>query len=523
MQTVSSVFTAEERDSVRKIAYSSLVSWKKDYLPSIRFFTIGVSSIGGNDIIPGPSGVNSAWNYYKYVDETDYITSISYERELNTPLGGMVRAQADLELDNTSGRFTPRYAGGVSDISTAIEPRRPMIISAGFNNLTVPQFVGLTDRQVKIDKRNGDARMHGVDFISFLQNKLIDRTEMFTSQRSDVSIENALVSMGLSTAQYELDEGINTIGFGLFETGQKLGNYLDEIVQAEQGHLFQDEEGKIRFWNRQHFDTSPYNEVQRIISTAQVLNAKTLGDSEIINVVEVVASPRDVLDSEKLVGIGNGYGLGITELPVGDTIIWINYDDPVFQVTAPVPNGTSGQTSYFVANTEQDDTGTDVTSSVSLAKIENFAQASKLTFTNGSGATAYLTTLDVWGRPARKTGDIYYRDKNGNSVTAYEEQILKVENNYIQSSSWAASYATLILQDFALPGKWQGITIRAIPELQMGDLISWQGRYNRVYGISTRLDSSEGFVQDLKIVQRDTHDYFKIGISTIGGQSEIAP
>jgi hypothetical protein len=72
---------------------------------------------------------------------------MSYERALNYPIGGMVKALADIELDNTSGRFTPRFAGGSSSIFTAVGlPRRPFIINAGFNyngiNNLIPQFVG---------------------------------------------------------------------------------------------------------------------------------------------------------------------------------------------------------------------------------------------------------------------------------------------------------------------------------------------------------------------------------------------
>jgi hypothetical protein len=526
-QTVTAAFTAEERDSTRKIAQSTQIAWKKDFRSNITFFTIGVSRIGGNDIIAGPAGVQSAWNRYLYNNESSYVTGLAYERELNLPMGGLVKAQADVYLDNTSGRFTPRWIGGRSEIFTAIQPRRPMIVNAGFNlrgvDTTIPQFVGLTDKQAEVDVRNATAKLHGADFVGYLQNRIIDQTSMFTSSYASTVFSNKMADLGFATAQYEADSGINRIGFGIFETGAKWGDVFNQMAQAENAHILQDEEGVIRWWNRQHYDVAPYTNVQRIITTSQVINAKVPDTDHLVNIVEITASPRDVVTDPELIWQLTNGGAGVTVLAANTTTeVWANYDDPIYAVTTPVSNGTVGQTSYFVANSASDATGTDLTTHISLSKVQNFAQATKFTFSN-SGAAAFLTTLDVWGRPARKTGDIYFRDKVGSSITAYEEHILKIDNNYIQDSTWAQSYATMILQDYSTPDKLAELTIRAMPELQLGDLISWQGHYWRVYGIKTQIDPGNGFVQDLSLVQAATHHYFRIGISTIGGSDAIAP
>ena len=108
-------------------------------------------------------------------------------------------------------------------------------------------------------------------------------------------------------------------------------------------------------------------------------------------------------------------------------------------------------------------------------------------------------------------------------MTAYEERPYKIENDYIQSQSWANSFAQMVLNDFSDPESLQEITIRALPELQMGDLISWQGRYWRIYGIKTSISPSGGFLQTIKILQRTIVSYFRIGISTIGSTDQIAP
>lgn len=528
MISVVDAFSVEEVDSVRKIAESAQFAWKKDFRSTIRFFTIGVSTIGGNDLIPGPSAAQTTWNQYQYTDESAQLLAMEYERELNMPVGGLVKAIANLRLDNTSGRYTPRYAGGNSAIFTAVGlPGRPVILNAGFNyggiDNVIPQFVGLTDGGPQLSTRDRQTAYKAFDFIDYIQNSYVDKTAMFTANRTDVLIQSSLQALGFSTSQYDLDTGINIVGFGLFETGQKWGDYINQLVQSENGHMYQDEQGVIKFENRQHWSNFPYFNVQRIIATSQVINAELPNTDHIINVVEVKGSPRDVKDTQ-LIWQASGYaGSGVIALPVGDTEIWANYNDPIFSVDTPVRNGTVGQTSYFKANTLTDGTGTDVTSSVTLKSITNFAQTSKLVFTNSSSSQIFITDMLIFGRPARKTGDIYYKGKTDSSITAYGEQPLVIENDYIQNSSWAASLAELILRDFARPENLQTLTIRAMPELQMGDLISWQGRYWRVFGIKTQIDPGIGFVQELKLLQRTIQTYFRIGISTIGGSDQIAP
>lgn len=257
MQSVIDAFSVEETASSRQVAQSTLLSWNKSLLSSIRIFTIGVSTIGGSDVIGGTDVYASAWNKYQYTDESSYVTALSYERALNQPIGGMVKALADIKMDNTSGRFTPRYAGGSSAIFTAVgKPRRPVIINAGFNfngidNL-IPQFVGVTSKSPKIDMRNRSVEFMAEDFIGFLQNQYVDQSAMFTGLRSDEVIENLLVQAGFSTSQYDLDYGINRIKFGEFQPGDKFGDIINKIAQAEFANFYQDEQGKLRYENRQH-------------------------------------------------------------------------------------------------------------------------------------------------------------------------------------------------------------------------------------------------------------------------------
>jgi hypothetical protein len=519
MQSVSAAFTAEEKDSVRKIVQNLQVSWHRQSLLTTRTFTIGSSTIGGSDIIGiNPGAIGSPGNY-RYFDESNYVTSLAWERGLKMPTGGLTKALAEASLNNTSGRFTPRYMGGSSELYTAILPRRPMIINAGFNygvDITIPEFSGIISDQPEVNTRNKSVQLKGVDYIDYFQNKFLDQAIMFTSQRTDQVLTTLSTQLGMSTAQYDYDTGINIIPFGLLEVGSKFSDIFDQLVEAENGHFYQDESGIFKFENRQHWDSSPYNAVQRIITTSQVINAEAPNIDHLVNVVEVNSELRAKQPQQTVMNY-----IYPTLINASSTVeMFFSYDDPMLAIVNPTYNGAD---SYYRANTLSDGTGTDYSASVSIKSISNFAQASKITFQNNTTLALYITQVVIAGRPAKKIADIYYREADSSSVTAYQERLLSINNKYIANQTWAQSYAKMLLNDYSDVDNIQRITIRAIPELQLGDLISWQGRYWRVYDIRTTLSADSGFIQELLLLQRNITTYFRIGIETIGGTARIAP
>lgn len=522
MQSVSAAFTAEERDAVRRIVHSLQVSWKKQSTIGNRTFTIGTSIIGGNDVIGiNPGAIGSPSNY-KYFDETDYVVRMAWERGLSMPTGGLTKAMAEAELDNTDGRFTPRYMGGNSELFTAIQPSVPAIINAGFEvggiEQPLPQFAGIVTEQPVVNMRNRSVRLKMEDYLYYFQNKKLDTAVIFTGQRTDTVIETLLSQLGMSTAQYDLDPGINIIPFGAFDVGISFAQAIGDLVEAENGHFYQDEEGIFRFENRQHWSNSPYNTVQKLITTNMVLDSEVPSDSHLINVVEVNAQAYEKQPSQIIFRLNP---FDSVELRANaDTELFVNFADPVLSITMPTSSGTD---SYFQAFTNSDATGTDSSSSVAVVRIDRFAQSAKITFRNSSSLNLFITNLVISGRVARSVSKIYTRASIGSSITAYQEHVLTLNNRFIQNQSWAESYANMILQDFAQPENLQRLTIKAIPELQLGDLISWQGRYWRIFDKKTQLDSQVGFVDELMLLQRTITTYFRIGISTVGGGDRIAP
>lgn len=514
MQTVNSAWTAEEVDSVRFIAQNLFVSWKRETNLTQRTFTIGVSLIGGNDIIGITPGTEGGAGIYRYFDESDYVMSANWELGFDIPTGGLSVAQAEVELDNTDGRFLPNYMGGISELSTAMLPRRPMIINAGFKvngvNQTLPQFAGILKRAPEVDLANRQVRLTGADYVDFFSNRYLDHEAMFTGLRTDQVMTNMLTNLGLSTAQYVLDTGLNTINFGMFDKGTTYSDIFHQLAEAENGQFYQDAEGILRFENRNHWTSPPHTTIQKIIYTAEVINAYTPQDPNLINVVEVKSSIRAKQPNQLIWKLSSAISLPGSQ----DTSFFVDFDDPQLAIDNP---------NFFLANSAEDGSGSDLTSNISIKLFDKFARSAKIILSNNSATAAYLTDMTIYGRPAKVVRQLYVRNKHDASITVFDPHPITIENDYIQDDTWANSLTELLLSRYDLPDKQQILTIMAKPELEIGDLISWQGRDWRIYNIKSSLSPNGGFIQELLISKSQSVQYFTIGISTIGSTDGIAP
>src|SRR5437868_6482580 len=107
MQSVSGNFTGASSAPMRKLNRAVKMSFLKTYAAGVNFFTIGVSTIGGGDIIRGSGNVVQEWDKYNYSDFSNRIIDIEYNRESaidpNVPV---VVATADITLDNHDDYFT---------------------------------------------------------------------------------------------------------------------------------------------------------------------------------------------------------------------------------------------------------------------------------------------------------------------------------------------------------------------------------------------------------------------------------
>ena len=120
-------------------------------------------------------------------------------------------------------------------------------------------------------------------------------------------------------------------------------------------------------------------------------------------------------------------------------------------------------------------------------------------------------------------GGLYYRYQDDTSVAEYEENVATIDNDFIQNTSFANSISQFLVNQRKDANDYLELTVRGQPHLQIGDLVTRNSLTYYINRIVTKLNASDGLIQELVLVSRNISDYFTIGVSTIGGVDIIAP
>lgn len=467
---------------VRILKHSLKISWKRATNTSA-FAVVGTSVINGVHIIQGLSGVLTSLDAYEYVDETDKLVSMTYDRILQEPLGGISQAIMDVELENSDDRFTPNQN---TTIGTSIVPKRPIHQEVGFlvssQSKTLSVFKGLT-KQPRVNEGKKTVSIYCTDLVGYLYSMPMD-SELYTAQRSDEIIADILTTLGFGSSQYVLDTGLNTIGYAWFDKTQTAGERIKKVCEAEEGYFYADENGILRFENRDHYEVAPHDTDVWDIDTEDIISWESDESTPIYNKITVKAKPREVQASqdiwtdaieEEVAGSG------------GTLEIWANLDDPVTAVTDPAA------TTDYTAYTATGGGGSNITSD-QVVGIETFATAVKITLTNNNASTAYYNLLKLRGTPATVVGEILKSVEDATSIDKYDEQSLVVENDFIESSTFANTLATALLAKYKDPTNRVILTVQGIPQLQLRDRIRVQNQLNTL--TDYRVMRIQGFMQN---------------------------
>lgn len=513
MQTVTTEFNQRANKAMRKLTHRMLMSFPRQYLPSVSFFTIGVSTIGGADIIKGVGDVVAEWDKYQYDDYSYRVKSIEVTRT-EEMVNSTTLAQADVTVENHDNYFTP-HRGSVID--EFVLPYRPIKLYGGFGAEAIPQFVGLTEKMPTIDEKNKTASFHCIDFMYSLFNRPLDEAVMYLGQRTDQILAALLVEFGISPTQYDFDTGFNIINFAFFDKGTKFGDAVKQLMQAEMGRFFMDEQGIIRFKNRQNYS----DDAQWFFNESNIINIETSKQDDIINVVEVKANVRQVQSEQLFWELQSS-----VRVPANTSMeLWADFDDPVTTVDDPVyVNATT--TSSFTTNTLEDGSGTPVSSNFVLDSSDLFSKSYKMVFENTNSFDVYLTAIELFATPAIVVQQIYIREEDTASVAKYDERVLTIENDFISNEGDATSLAIRISNDYSTYASQYVLTVKGNPALQVGDAVNVSVfGFADTYIINKIVNRWEAgkFAQQLTVRKKTFQTYFTIGISTIGGEDVIAP
>jgi len=497
-------------------SHQLLVSWLRRAGASA-FGIVGTSTVN-NCLVRGEISVVTPTDTFEFHDETSRVLRLEYDRRVEEPLGGLSLGMMNVVLDNSDKRFTPSYN---STIGTALIPNRPVKMALGFRldagKKMMEVFKGLTDmlRENKVDR---SVEFGGYDYLSYLRNLEMDSV-VLSNKRSDEVIEMILIEAGFGTSQYVLDQGLNTINYVWFKKGETAADRIRKVCEAEEGHFFQDEHGILRFHNRRKYSISPYNTTQKVIHSGDILEWRGLEDVGIYNSVTVTAKPRSVVANDAEVwrdGI-------VEEVPTGQSIIiWAQMEEPNFSYVTPAA------TTDFVANSASDGTGTNLTSGIVVA-LDGFAETAKITITNNNLQKAYITFLRLRGKPALVTSEILQKYEDEVSAERYGKQVLEIDNDFVDSNSFAYYLARTIVNKYKDPLKRVMILIRGMPQLQLKDKVSVYDRDLATYK-TYRIMAIQGvyaygeFLQYLtlrEVTAGEADTWAIVGIATVENNFEV--
>ena len=533
MQTVTSGWAGAFAAPFRLLNTAVLISWNKTIASGVNFFTVNTSAINGSDFIKGGGDSVTFFDKYDYKDYTSQAKTWSVSKQLGNLPYGMIMAQADVELDNNTNLFTPNYD---ATIGSGILPNRPLKLSIGSNAESISQFVGFTG-QPELTLQPRQVTLHAFDAMDYINNYSFTTSgTTFSGTLQNVTASGVigyyLEQLGFSKGQYYTDKSLQSpIGFVTVQD-RKLGDVFRDLLEAEGATMLADENGKINFWNRQHFQTASGTGFKFNLNYSNVINIE-YANTPIINDVIVTASPRAVQALQQIWSQPSETFLN----PNTTTDVFVDFTDtfgalPVTSVTPPI-NGIRAD-SYFVANTSSDGSGSDVGGNVSVTSTYLFGTTYKITFRNTYANGIYLTSLVLYGRPANVTASIQQRYTDPTSIANYGRNpsnngdAITINNDYIQDASSALSLAYILVTSYKDPRRHYKVDVFADPSLQIGDFGSLYlpevGQTKQVYitGITNKLANDADLQQTLLLEERPMVSLFTINVSTIGGADSIA-
>lgn len=484
MQTTTDQFRSLATSEMRPLSWSLRISFDRSFSDTVTFFTLDTSILDGPDLLaPNDSDVIQEWDKYEYTDYSNRVISMEWQNQQDVPFSVNL-AMADIVLDNHDDYFTPGASSttdtvddeddepildeGGSEITSEasagigefILPNRPVKIAAGFGGENIQVFVGLTEKMPVVDYKNKTVSFHCVDFLSAIFNRPLDESSIYVNKKTDYILTQLFTDAGLTSAQMDIAPGFNLVPFAYFEKGRLLGDVVRELMEAELGSLYMSELGVITFRSRNLIEAPDVY----FFDKSNTVDAITSGQDDIINVVQVNAPVRQVQELQPVYLLSSPVYLEA----LSTVTIWADFSDPVVSVNDP-SNGFNSNNSYFIATVSEEQDSATVDSDIAVDSSDLFANSYKLVLENNNAFAVYISTMELWGQPAKVTTNISLRDQDDDSVAKYDERVLTVDNEYLQSASQAQTLAAVVLDYYAEFGSTVEMNVKGSPALQLAD------------------------------------------------------
>lgn len=474
------------------------ISFSKEYVNQADFFVLDQSQLGIGLLGPnGGQGVLQEWDKYAYTSFSDRLVSLDIERSIEFPYNTQI-AMADFTLDNYDDYFTP---GSGSTIDTNNLPGRPVKTYAGYTSEVIPQFVGLTRKMPSIDTKKGVASYHAVDFLSEICEQNLTSIVDMRNVRTDQVLEAIVTQFGLTPVQYVFEPGRNIIPFVFFDIGQNAGEAMQKLVQAENGKLWLDETGMLRFKRR----GSNKGVALCTLDDYQIVSATPGSYADIINHVIISCDLREVQEFQTVYSKtpkGESADTNWVVGPNASITRSLSLEDPCYSIVAPTL-GRASSVSWFTA---LDANGSEVLTNITATgQLTNNSYI--VTITNSNAYAVEINNLILWGEPAKVYDHLDYDSYEDESVEKYGDHTLTIsDNQFFQTYEQAVAFSDNVLEQRAFYSGTMTFQVKGDFSLQLGDTFEVTGKYAGNYQIDAiRYHIEAGLLETIYEVHKIPH------------------
>lgn len=515
MKTVSENFLTKIKAPVKQIDTVALVAWEQEIDPDKRFFTIGVSALGGDDPLwNGKSNIFSLIEHYKFTDESARLKSWSLSRKTSQRPWGLISSSLTLEFNNASGRY---YLS--EDFPYTNRPNRPVRLQVSIDGEAINLFSGYSTKS-EITVTNSTYKIRAYDFISYLST-CNSSLSAIIQQPIDYIIRQLLLEAGLSDDKIDLEPGVQPCIDYVAPNGLNTASLLQDLCEAEQYLLFADGDGVVHGWNANHWEVVENSESWQV--DFDNATGMSFGATSIINAVRVEATPYKVVPSSKFFSLAS-----VTDdclVPAnGTTKIFLDLQDDdgnaVYAIDFDKPTYGSTNNSSYTTNLNEDGSGGTNKDAISLTQCVNFGNSVLLQFSNSSAYPTYITGISLVGSSAQIQRAVSIDVVDEDSVALYgvnpsdtEGNTLVFESKYAQNEEFATQVAERIVSLYAnAPAKIEASTFFT-PQLEIGDQIlasvGQAGEFNTLlFGYEMSGNSEGNYTQKLYLEERAISNYF---------------
>ena len=500
-------------NNTQTLIHRVLLAFSNEYDESVEWATVGTSVVGGSHLVKGNYDTVTEWDKYKYIDISKDVINYEFQREMDFPVNRVIKSRASLVLNNTDGRYFN------------LRNKRFIKILSGYDGFLLPQFVGITERPVN-DIKSNTTTINCFDILDFLEGYKLEPVFLI-DKRTDEVIEYILNEIGFIEGQYDLEPSISTIPFTWIESENNALDVIRKLCEAEDGLFFVDEYGVMRFHNRFHIVN--ITEPQFNLNYSNINNLQ-LEPTEVINKVLIKSYPREVKPNKLVWESRNSeeYLSGETK-EVFAQITDIN-DNPLPCTNIYEPTALGNNGSLYEANSENDESGIDRTSDIEILEFSILGGTTvKIVIKNNSANPLFLTKLVLFGTPAEIIKEIEYETPNSltqDSIDEFGEQVYELDNDFIQTPSFARNLANMIVLNFKDPTKSTEVEIKGNPALQLNDFITISdhiSKENYTMYINKLQKLTNGYNQRLLLRERVIQSFAVVGTSVVDGDDIVAP